>query len=72
MVMVPDTVDNVKLCICPGCPTYRKSKLTGILYCGKGKAQETVDKDGCICPTCSVWKKYKLQNNYYCSIGKAV
>jgi hypothetical protein len=72
MVMVPDTADNVKQCICPGCPTYRESKLTGILYCGREKAKETVIQKGCICPKCSVWKNYKLQDNYYCSIGKAV
>ncbi len=72
MVTVPDTAANVKQCICPGCPTYVKSKLTGILYCSKGKARETVVKDGCICPTCPVWKTYNLQDNYYCNIGKAV
>jgi hypothetical protein len=72
MVMVPDTAGNVKKCFCLGCPTCANSKLTGILYCGKGKAKEAVNKDGCICPTCPVWKNYKLQSNYFCSIGKAV
>ena len=72
MVMVPDTADNAKQCICPGCPTYRESKLTGILFCGKSKAKETVKKEGCFCPNCPVWKKYELQDNYYCISGKTV
>lgn len=71
MVMVPDTSENVNLCICPGCPTYRESKLIGILFCGKGKAKEAVKKIDCLCPKCPVWKKYKLQGIYYCVIGKA-
>ncbi len=72
MMPVLDIPNNVKQCICPTCPTYAKSKFTGILYCGKGKAKEPVVKDGCICPNCSVWKNYKLDNNYYCNTGKAV
>jgi hypothetical protein len=71
MVAVADISENVNLCICPGCPTYRESKLTGILFCGKGKANETVSKKDCLCPKCPVWKKYKLQDIYYCFIGKA-
>ena len=72
MVMVPDTAENTKQCICPGCPTFRESKLTGTLFCAKGKAKETVNQKGCTCPKCAVWKNYKLQNNYYCRMGKAV
>ena len=70
MVVVPDVVENVNLCICPGCPTYRESRLTGILFCGKGKAKEPVKKVDCKCPKCQVWKNYKLQDIYYCVIGK--
>jgi hypothetical protein len=72
MVMIPGTAENVKQCICPGCPTFRESKLTGILFCAKGKAKETVSQKGCICPNCAVWKNYKLQDNYYCNMEKAV
>ncbi len=70
-VMVPDTMENMKMCICSGCPTFRESKLTGILFCAKGKAAETVIEKGCNCPKCAVWITYKLQNQYYCSAGKA-
>ncbi|MGE5637267.1 MAG: DUF2769 domain-containing protein [Chloroflexota bacterium] len=71
MVMVPDIPENVKQCICPGCPTYKTSKLTGILFCGKGKAKEPVVQKGCDCPRCPVWKKYGLKDQYYCVNGKA-
>ena len=71
MVMVPDIAENVKQCICPGCQTYRDSKLIGIAFCAKGKAKETVTQKGCDCPKCPVWVKYSLQDEYYCSIGKA-
>lgn len=70
-VMVPDTAENTKMCICPWCPTFRESKLSGILFCAKGKAKEMVKQKGCNCPKCAVWKNYKLQDQYYCDIGKA-
>ena len=70
-VMVPDTAENTKMCICPWCPAFRESKLSGILFCAKGKAKEMVKQKGCNCPKCAVWKNYKLQNQYYCDIGKA-
>jgi len=69
---VPDTLENAKTCICPSCPTFRESKLTGILFCAKGKANEVVNQKGCNCPKCGVWKNYKLQSQYYCNAGKAV
>lgn len=71
MVVVPDTVENVKMCVCPGCPTYRESKFTGTLFCARGKASEAVKQKDCLCPKCMLWKNYKLQDIYYCSIGKA-
>jgi hypothetical protein len=70
-VMVPDIVDNVKLCICPGCPTFKESHLSGLLFCARGKAKETVNQKGCLCMKCPVTKKYKLEDEYYCQIGKS-
>ncbi len=70
-VMVPDAAENVKLCICPTCPTYKDSHLSGILYCAKGKAKEEVKHKGCLCPTCPVTAKYGLEDNYYCDLGKS-
>ena len=70
-VIVPDTTENTKKCICPGCPTFAESRLSGIAFCAKGKAKETVKKKACLCPKCSVWKNYKLQYQFYCEIEKA-
>jgi hypothetical protein len=63
---VPDTSENVKLCLCPACPTYKGSNLTGTLFCARGKAKEDVKSVSCICPECPVFAKYKLKQQYYC------
>ncbi|XHH10018.1 MAG: DUF2769 domain-containing protein [Candidatus Bathyarchaeia archaeon] len=68
---VPDNPQNVKLCICPTCPTYKKSGLTGILYCAKDKAAEKVVTVNCICPNCPIYKQYGLDQLYYCAQGKS-
>ena len=68
---VADSPENVKACVCPGCPTFRESHLNGVLFCARGKAKEPVRQKGCICPNCSVWKNNKLIDQYYCSIGSA-
>ncbi len=70
MTAVPNNAENVKLCVCPGCPTYRESKLTGTLFCARGNAAEAVKQKDCLCPKCMVWKNFKLQDIYYCAIGK--
>ncbi len=69
---VIDNEENLKLCLCPDCPTYQSSNLTGILFCAKGKAKEKVKSVSCNCPTCSVFTKYRLMQMYYCIKGKAV
>ena len=71
-VMVPDSAENTKMCICPWCPTFRESKLGGITFCAKGKAKEATKEKGCNRPKCAVWKNYKLQDQYYCEMGKSV
>jgi Protein of unknown function (DUF2769) len=70
-ISVPDNEENVKLCLCPVCPTYKNSNLTGTLFCAKGKAKEKVKSVSCNCPTCPVFAKYGLKQNYYCIKGKA-
>jgi hypothetical protein len=70
-VVVPNTEENKKLCICPGCPTFTESRLSGLLFCSIGQAKETVKKAGCICPSCPVTKKYNLKDQYYCDLGKS-
>jgi hypothetical protein len=68
---VPDSEENAKMCTCPGCPTYKKSKLTNNVFCAKGKAKETVQTAGCLCPNCAVFKNYALDQMYYCVLGKS-
>jgi hypothetical protein len=66
MSKVPETSDNMKLCICLTCPTYKKCKLTGGLFCAKGKAKEKAKKEGCICNNCAVYSKYNVKGSYFC------
>ncbi|MGD6933898.1 MAG: DUF2769 domain-containing protein [Candidatus Bathyarchaeia archaeon] len=68
---VPDTEQNAAICICPDCPTYQKSNLTGILYCAKGKSVESVVDLTCICSNCPVAKQHGLTQLYYCMQGKS-
>jgi len=68
---VPDNQENAKICLCPGCPTYQKSKLTSNIFCARGKAKETVQSNGCLCPNCAVFKNYALDQMYYCVLGKS-
>jgi len=68
---VTDNEENIKICLCPECPTYKTSHLTGILFCGKGKAKEQVKTISCNCPVCPIFAKYGLNDMYYCVKGKA-
>jgi len=63
---VPDAQENMKLCMCGGCPTFKKSLLTEGFFCAKGKAKETVKQSGCNCGSCAVFKKYNLKAGYFC------
>jgi len=68
---VPDTEENMKLCICPDCPTYKGSPLTGGFYCGKGKTKDVIKTLGCICGKCPLKGKYGLRTGYFCFKGKS-
>ena len=69
---VPDTEENMKLCICPQCPAYTGTPLTGGVYCATGKSREEVKKLGCICGVCPVTDKYGLKTGYFCIKGKSI
>ncbi len=69
---VADNEENAKLCLCPTCPTYKKSNLTNNVFCARGKAKEKVTQAGCLCPGCAVFKKYSLDQMYYCIKGKSI
>jgi methylamine---glutamate N-methyltransferase subunit C len=70
-ISVPDIEENGKLCLCPDCPTYEGSNLTGSLFCARGKAKEKVRIVSCKCPECPVFAKYDLKQMYYCIKGKS-
>ncbi len=68
---VPDDEENNRLCLCPTCPTYKKSNFTNNVFCARGKAKENAQSAGCLCPGCPVFKKYTLDQMYYCIKGKS-
>jgi hypothetical protein len=68
---VPDTIDNMRLCLCGTCPTFKKSPLTVGFFCAKGKAKEEVKKSGCVCGGCPIFSKYGLKDGYFCFSGKS-
>ena len=70
-VIVADNPENANGCMCRSCPTFQEWHLSGVLFCARGKASETIKQKGCICPDCSVWKNNKLTNLYYCISGKS-
>ncbi|MBE3116308.1 DUF2769 domain-containing protein [Candidatus Bathyarchaeota archaeon] len=69
--LVPDSQENTKLCLCPGCPTFKKSNLSNNVFCARGKAAEKATTAGCMCPGCPVYKTYNLSQMYYCTKGKS-
>jgi hypothetical protein len=68
---VPDDMDNMKLCICGTCPTFKQSPLTGGFFCAKGKAKEKVNNKGCVCGSCPVFRKFELKDGVFCITGKS-
>lgn len=71
--VVPDTEENVKRCLCPGCSTYnlcmKNNKDT--LFCSRGKTECNFKNKGCPCSGCLVWAEYRLDEFYYCERGAA-
>ena len=73
MAKVADNQENLKKCICGGCPTYgqcMKDKMEG-LFCAKGKSSCELEKNGCLCGACPVASENKLDKMYYCESGAA-
>ena len=68
---VQNNEGNTKLCLCPTCPTYKKSNFASNVFCARGKAKEQAKAAGCLCPNCEVFKKYSLDQMYYCIRGKS-
>lgn len=74
MAKVPDTMENLKKCICGGCPTHNKcmkDRMHG-LFCARGVTDCELTKSGCMCGSCPLASDYKLDKMYYCEIGAAM
>ena len=85
-MLVPNTPENLKICICTDCPTFEKN-LKGIkegFFCARGKTDSSVEEDECLCAQCQIDEGYKLTarldlmermilklNQFYCSRGPA-
>jgi hypothetical protein len=73
-IKVHDNEENLKMCSCPNCPTFKNSELNVGLFCAKGKATEKAEdilQSGCLCWNCPVSDKYDLELEYFCVRGKS-
>ncbi len=71
---VHDNEENLKMCSCRDCPTFKNSELSVGLFCANGKAteeEEDILQAGCMCWDCVVFDKYNLDMEYYCVRGKS-
>jgi hypothetical protein len=85
-MIVPDTSENLKKCICTNCQTYKqyiKERAEG-LFCARGTINTAIEEDDCLCGQCDVDEEYKLTirldlmekmilklNQFYCNRGPA-
>lgn len=70
-IVMADTRENLKMCMCFNCPTFKNSPLSIGLFCAKGKAKETVLHAGCMCNHCPVSSTHGLSLEYFCVRGKS-
>jgi Protein of unknown function (DUF2769). len=69
---VPDTDVNYDDCLCyQGCPTYEHNRLSGRLFCSRGKSGKPIEERECICPDCPVQTRFSLTDLLYCEKGAA-
>ncbi|MFZ3167917.1 MAG: glutamate synthase-related protein [Candidatus Methanoperedens sp.] len=66
MMIVQDTEENRKKCLCPDCPSYPYDCKGEILYCGRGKSACDIHARGCNCVNCPVYYENKLEGLYFC------
>jgi hypothetical protein len=73
MAKIADTPENMKKCICGGCPSHNqcmKDKMQG-LFCGRVKTDCELDRNGCLCGACPLASENRLEKMYYCELGAA-
>ena len=69
---VDDSKENEARCICPNCPSHANECMKEEkLYCGRGKSECKINRQGCLCGECPVASDYQLTDLYFCDIGKA-
>ncbi|CAG1005970.1 methylamine---glutamate N-methyltransferase subunit C [Methanosarcinales archaeon] len=66
MMIVQNTPENRKNCLCPECPSYPHDCEAEILYCSMGKSICDIKASGCTCSLCSVYFENKLTGLYFC------
>ena len=73
MAKIADSEENLKKCICTGCPSYTECMKDKIqeLFCAKGKTDCEPTRNGCLCGACPVASENRLDKMYYCQIGAA-
>ena len=73
MAKIADSEENLKKCICTGCPSYTECMKgkTQALFCAKGKTDCELTRNGCLCGACPVASENRLDKMYYCEIGAA-
>lgn len=64
-----DTKKLTPMCTCGGCPSYKGTTETILLFCYTGKSGKIKKEKGCICPGCPVAKQMGLKRNYFCTRG---
>ena len=72
---VDDNGENLEICNCGVCPTFKDNKLSeyppNALFCARGKSSipSKVKTTSCYCPACDVFSKYELIIGHLCVNG---
>lgn len=65
-MIVKESKENRKKCLCPKCPSYPKDCKGELLYCSVGKSSCDIDAKECICNACPVYSEFNLDRLYFC------
>jgi hypothetical protein len=64
-----DETKKTSLCICGGCPSYKGTGETALMFCVTRKSRKIAKEKGCVCDRCPVTKQMSLKHDYYCTLG---
>lgn len=65
-MIVPDTTENARKCICLKCPSFPKDCKEETLYCARGKSDCEIEARSCVCIACPIYLDYSLKDLYFC------